>query len=319
MNAAVAQGFAYVVFATAALVTLLSASTSHASHSEHPVFEIVHERNRLYLVGVAHFSAHPPEKRVAWLQRYLRGASAVAIESIVDSASREAGKSVFTTTNVAETYASLPPQLQLCVSDALSSDRRISRSTADILKRQHVASLLLTLGQHMSLAPQIRTYVGTDRIALAIAAEQNIPVIGLESAHTQLRAYRDLPLPVIFKSLEVYCKILGTPTLRTQYASFSNVLLLRYSETRDVIGARKAVEDFYSSAGLVEFVFGVTDSRNFALAESIFALLKSKSCSLVFVGGAHLAGPTALPKLLEAHGANIREKSVQDNSPCTEN
>jgi len=264
------------------------------------LFKVSAYGHTMYLFGTMHVGQpefYPLEARIA---AAVKGASTLALE--IDPAQDPS-----VAAQALKTYGmSAPGVTRQALSPAMRVrfDRALAKAGIDpaavVQLKPWLAATVLAMAEYARQG--YRTELSVDSHLAQLARASRVPVIGLESAGSQMSLFNRLTQAEQVGFLEESISLIESGQQGVEVSKIVNAWRTADQAAFDDIAAR-ASSDTSVSGKFVKYV--LLEERNGALAEKLAQLLEREANTVAAIGVLHLIGANSVPSLLGERGIAV--------------
>ncbi|WP_426207747.1 TraB/GumN family protein [Massilia sp. TWP1-3-3] len=264
------------------------------------LFKVTAYNHTMYLFGTMHVGTpefYPLEPRIA---DAVKGASTLALEIDpgLDPAIAAHALKTYGMTSPGATRQALAPAMRARLDRALAK-AHIDPEAVVPLKPWLVATVL-AMAEYARQG--YRTDLSVDAHLAQLARASKVPVVGLESAGSQMSLFNRLTMAEQVGFLEESIGLIESGKQGVEVSKIVNAWRTADQGAFDEIAAR-ASRDTSVSGKFVKHI--LLEERNNALAEKLAQLLEREASTVAAIGVLHLIGENSVPSLLGERGMSV--------------
>ena len=264
------------------------------------LFKVTAYGHTMYLFGTMHVGQpefYPLEPRIA---AAVKGASTLALE--IDPAQNPAiaaqALKTYGMTSAGATRLALSPAMRARL------DRALAKAGVDpeavVQLKPWLVATVLAMAEYGRQG--YRTELSVDGYLSQMAHASKVPVVGLESAASQMSLFNRLTMAEQVDFLEESIAQIETGKQGTEVSKIVNAWRTADQAAFEEIALRAASDTSVSG----KFVKNVLlEERNGALAEKLAQLLEREANTVAAIGVLHLIGASSVPSLLGERGMAV--------------
>jgi len=284
----------------AAILTLMVLSTLSAAAlaaDRGALFKVSGKGHTVYLFGTMHVGQadfYPFEPRLAAV---LKAAPVLALEidpAMPPAVAARAMQKYGIRAAGSVTPPALAPRLALALQQAGVDPASVAAYKPWLIATVLAVSEYTRLGYDSALA--------VDTKLAALAREQRVKVIELESIDAQLALFDSLPLAAQWDFLDETVTDLATGKHEGEARAIAQAWASADRAALDAIAAKLEADPGVSARFMREVLL---DGRNGALADGIIALMGRDNNSVAAIGILHLIGRRSVPELMREKGMKV--------------
>ncbi len=264
------------------------------------LFKITAYGHTMFLFGTMHVGQpgfYPLEPRIA---AAVKGASTLALEidPAQDQASAAQALKMYGMTEPGATRQALSPAMRV------RFDRALAKASVDpdavVQLKPWLVATVLAMAEYARQG--YRTDLSVDGHLAQLARASKVPIVGLESASSQMSLFNRLTPAEQLGFLEESIGLIESGKQGAEVSKIVNAWSTADKAAFDDIAARAASDNSVSGRFVKNILL---EERNGALTEKLATLLEREANTVAAIGVLHLIGANSVPSMLAERGIAV--------------